>query len=97
VFNFAFIGLALSLAPEFFAAVGQTIEAVEAQFGPGNGEQKKKEVVEAVTATYKLLDKGFNLPDAVDSAVAAAIPAIVEVVFQGLTKTPKDVTDAPNQ
>jgi hypothetical protein len=97
MFNLGFIGLALSLMPEFFAMVGQTIEAVEAQFGPGNGEQKKQQVVEAVTAAYKLLDKGFSLPDSVDNAVLETIPHLVEILFRGMKDGPQEVPDVtPN-
>lgn len=95
MFNFGFIGMALSLMPEFFAMVGQTIEAVEAQFGPGNGEQKKKEVIEAATSAYKLLDKGFNLPESVDNAVIETIPHLVEVLFRGMKDGPQEATDGP--
>lgn len=97
MFNFGFIGMALSLMPEFFAMVGQTIEAVQTQFGPGNGADKKREVVEAVTAAYKLMDKGFNLPDSVDNAVLEAIPHLVEILFRGMKDGPQEAPDVtPN-
>lgn len=97
MFNFAFVGWALTLMPEFLATVAQTIEAVEAQFGPGNGAEKKREVVEAVTAAYKLLDKGFSLPDSVDQAVIESIPNLVELLFRGMKDGPQEATNAPNQ
>jgi hypothetical protein len=97
MFNFGFIGLALSLMPEFFVLIGETIEAVEAQFGPGNGEQKKKEVIDAATSAYKLLDKGFNLPESVDNAVIETIPHLVEMLFRGMKDGPQEApNDTPN-
>jgi hypothetical protein len=93
MFNFGFIGLALSLMPEFFVLIGETIEAVDAQFGPGNGEQKKQEVIEAATSAYKLLDKGFNLPESVDNAVIETIPHLVELLFRGMKDGPQEATN----
>lgn len=90
MFNFGFIGIAVSLLPEMLSAIGETIQAVEAQFGPGNGEYKKQQVLEALQADYKLIDTGLNLPDSVDKAVADGLPHLVEVMFKGMKDTQQE-------
>lgn len=90
MFNLGFIGIAVSLLPELLSAIGETIQAVEAQFGPGNGEYKKQQVLEALQATYRVADAGLHLPDSVDKAVADGLPHLVELMFRGMSDTEQE-------
>ena len=84
--NPIFLTTLVSLLPSLISAIGQTVEAAAAHNKPG--DEKRKEVIEAACAWYDAADAAFKLPDAVDDIVKNhAIPALVDLVYQGLKQT----------
>lgn len=99
--NLAFVGLAVAVLPEMIGAIAETIEAVQVQFSDMSGEQKAKEVEEAVLKWYQASDKIFQFPPQVDEDVAKAIPPLVKLIYGGMKFTTEEqvlqIPDLPEE
>lgn len=71
----------VAIIPELIEAIDKSVKAVEAQYGPGTGEQKKQAVIDALNSDYDVIDTVMRLPDAVDSIVKKTlIPALIDTI-----------------
>lgn len=67
--------------PKLWEAIDKSVKAVEAQYGPGTGDQKKQAVIDALQADYDVIDGVGHFPEQVDKLVKETlVPAMIDVI-----------------